>query len=235
MRPGGGLEVPRAGMSVLKDIALELEIEGFLDAQGEAFRRSGIKEVAHWAVQEARPLILPAMSYEWLTVRSIDDRRVEVGGVLFTLGRHADLMATAREAFVCVVTIGPRLEQRARELGAAGRALENFVLGEAGVFAVGSLIRNAHRVIEEEAARKNWGVGAELAPGQLAGWDIEEQKLLCGLLDTEGIGVTVTDTGMLVPQKSASMMVGIGPEYMSAEVRTPCEFCDLGDTCRWRH
>jgi cobalamin-dependent methionine synthase I len=103
------------------------------------------------------------------------------------------------------------------------------------VFAVGSLIRKAHRMIEEEAARANWRVGAELAPGQLAGWEIAEQKLLCGLVDTEAIGVTVTGAGMLVPQKSASMMVGIGPGYTSAEVRTPCEFCDLGDTCRWRH
>ncbi len=103
------------------------------------------------------------------------------------------------------------------------------------MFAVGSLIQKAHRMIEEEAAWRNWGVGAELAPGQLAGWDIEEQKLLCGLVDTEAIGVTVTVAGMLVPQKSASLMVGIGPRYASAEVRTPCEFCDLGDTCRWRH
>ncbi len=222
-------------MTVLTEIELELEVGGFLEAQGEAFRRSGVREVARWSVEETRRLILPSMSYEWLSVEDVEDRRVQVGGVLFSLGRHADLMAAAREAFLSVVTIGPRLEEQARELGAAGRALESFVLGEAGVFAVGTLIQKAHLMIEEEAARRSWGVGAELAPGQLAGWDIEEQKLVCGLLDTGAIGVTVTDSGMLVPQKSASIMVGIGPEYPSAEVRTPCEFCEVRDTCRWRH
>ena len=222
-------------MTVLTEIGLELEVEGFLEAQGEAFRRSGVREVARWGVEEARRLILPAMSYQWLPVEDVADRRVQVGGVVFSLGGHADLMAAAREAFVGVVTIGPRLEEQARELGAAGRALESFVLGEAGVFAVGALIQKAHLMVEEEAARREWGVGAELAPGQLAGWDIEEQKLVCGLLDTGAIGVTVIDSGMLVPQKSASIMVGIGPEYTSAEVRTPCEFCDVRETCRWRH
>jgi hypothetical protein len=40
---------------------------------------------------------------------------------------------------------------------------------------------------------------------------------------------------MLSPQKSASLMVGAGPDYESREVRSPCEFCDKGDTCRYRH
>ena len=222
-------------MTVQTEIDLELEVEGFLEAQGEAFRRSGVREVARWGIEEACRLLLPAMSYQWLPVEDVDDRRAQVGGVVFNLGRHADLMAAAQEAFLGIVTIGPRLEERARELGAAGKALESFVLGEAGVFAVGALIQKAHGMVEEEAAGRSWGVGAELAPGQLAGWDIEEQKLVCGLLDIGPIGVTVTDSGMLVPQKSASIMVGIGPEYTSAEVRTPCEFCDVRDTCRWRH
>jgi len=222
-------------VTVLTDIDLDLDLETFLEAQGQALRRPQMLEVARSAIAEGGGLIAPALSYEWLPVGEVEDRRAEVGGIVFALGRHADLMVPAREALVSVVTIGARLEERARELGAAGRALESFVLGEVGVFAVGSLIQRTHRLAEEGAARLGWGVGAELAPGQLAGWDIEEQKLLCSLLELDPIGVTVTDTGMLVPQKSASVMVGIGPDYQSAEVRAPCEFCDVRDTCRWRH
>jgi hypothetical protein len=216
-------------------IDYELDLEGFLEAHGEAFRRPETEEAARWAVEEANRLILPAIAWGWFGVEGVDHRRVRVGGVVLDLGKHSDLMAAAQEAFVGIVTIGSRLEEHARELGGVGKALESFVLGEAGVFAVGWLIQESHRMIEEEAARRGWHVGTELAPGQLAGWDISEQKLIYGLLDAGSIGVTVTATGMLVPQKSASLMVGIGPDYTSAEVRTPCEFCDLGDTCRWRH
>ena len=222
-------------MTVVTEVDCALGFDQFLELQGQALRRPEVREVGRWAIEEARQLIGPALVYEWLAVETLDDRHVQVGGVRFDVGRHADLMAPAREAFVSIFTIGPQLEERARELGAAGRALDGYVLGEAGVFAVGTVGRQAQRIAEGEAARLGWGVGAEMAPGQLAGWDIKEQKLLCGLLDISSIGLQVSDTGMLIPQKSASMMVGIGPGYSSRQVCSPCDYCSNQETCRWRH
>ena len=222
-------------------MALVTAIDGLLDhdqfmaSQGQALDRPEMKRVARWATDEAQGLLTPGIVYECLAVRALDGTQAQVGDTVFDVGRHADLLAPAREAFVGVCTIGPQLEERARELGSSGRALEGFLLGEVGVFAVGGLIQRAHEIVETEAAQRGWGVGAELAPGQLAGWKIEEQRTLCGLLDIDSVGVRVTDTGMLVPQKSASFMIGIGPGYASAVVRSPCEFCDQGATCRWRH
>ncbi len=89
------------------------------------------------------------------------------------------------------------------------------MLDAAGVHGVGKLIGMAHSIVEKDAAERGWGVGAELAPGQLSGWAISEQILVGRLLDLESIGVHVTESGMLVPQKSASIMVGVGPEYES--------------------
>jgi len=214
---------------------LNLSLEEFLEAQGDALRRPGMHEVARQALEQAGGLVSPALVYGVLPVGARQAHTAEVGGALFHLGRHADLLRQAQLAFVAVMTIGPQLEEHARELQGAGRALDSFMLGEAGVFVVGKLIEEAHHTAESEAGDRGWGVSAELAPGQLAGWAIAEQKLLCGLLDVEAIGVRVTESGMLVPQKSASMMVGLGPDYESAEVRSPCSFCDLGETCRFKH
>lgn len=222
-------------MTVLTEVECILEFDEFLELQGEAFRRPEVREVGRWAIEEAQHLVDPAIVYEWLAVETQDTRHVRLGGVRFDVGNHADLMAPAHEAFVSVLTIGPRLEERARELGAVGRTLEGYVLGEAGVHAVGTVGRQAQRIAEEEAALRGWGVGAEMAPGQLAGWDIKEQKLLCGLLDVGSIGIQVSDTGMLIPQKSVSMMVGIGPGYTSEKVCSPCDYCTNQETCRWRH
>jgi hypothetical protein len=225
----------RGLMSPVIKLDLNLSPEEFLEAQGDALRRPGMQEVARQALEQAGGLVSPALVYDWLPVGAREAQTAEVGGALFHLGRHADLLGQAQLAFVAVLTIGPSLEEQARVLQGSGRALDSFILGEAGVFVVGKLIAEAHRVVEAEAADRGWGVGAELAPGQLAGWAIAEQKLLCGLLDVEAIGVRVTESGMLVPQKSASMMVGIGTNYESTEVRSPCAFCDLGETCRFRH
>jgi hypothetical protein len=222
-------------MTTRMEFDFTLKLEEFLEAQGEALRRPGMHEAARQAMERAAELVDPALVYDLLKVGVRSGRKAEVGGALFDLGKHADLLTGAELAFTAVLTIGPRLEHEARELQASGKALDSFLLGEAGVFVVGKLIAGAHEIAEKEAAARGWGVGAELAPGQLAGWAIDEQKSLCGLLDVASIGVRVTESGMLVPQKSASMMVGIGPDFESTEVRSPCEFCDLGESCRFRH
>lgn len=222
-------------MTTLIGLEVDLQTEAFLEEQGEALRHPRAQEAAVWAVEEGRPLVRPALTYEWLPVEAVEEREARIGGALFRLGRHADLLQPAEEAFVCVATIGPALEERARELASTGKTFESYVLGEVGVFAVGTLIHYGHRLVEKEAAERGWGVGAELAPGQLAGWDVGEQNVLCSLVDIASIWVEVTPGGMLYPQKSASLVVGAGPDYTSKEVRSPCEFCAKADTCRYRH
>jgi hypothetical protein len=224
----------RPAVTVSLDEPLALEVEPFLEAQGEALRRPELRRVASWAVDVAKSLIRPALVHDWFPVTA-DGAQVRVGGMELHLGRHRELLDRAQEALVGVATIGAALEQEARRLGQEGRTLEAFLLGEAGVFAVGLLAKRLHAVAEEEAARRGWGVGAELAPGQLAGWDVREQKLLCGLLDLGSIGVEVTPTGLLVPEKSVSLLVGIGPAYESTRVESPCRYCSQGTTCRYRH
>ena len=222
-------------MTTLLGFDLALDLGEFVEAQGEALRRPAMKEAASEALAAAAGLMSPALVYDWLPVGDRDQRKAEVGGLVFELGRHADLLGPARLAFLAVVTIGSQLEVRSRDLQASGKALDSFMLDAAGVFAVGTLILRARSIVEQDAAERGWGVGAELAPGQLSGWAIAEQILVGRLLDLESIGVRVTDSGMLVPQKSASIMVGAGPDYESSEVRSPCEYCDLGETCRYRH
>ncbi len=222
-------------MTTVVGLDLELALDEFLETQGEASRRLATREAAGRALERAVELVRPAIVYDWLPVGHRDRRKVEVGSVVFDLGRHSDLLGAAHLAFLALVTIGPLLEARGQELQASGKALDAFMLDAAGVFAVGKLIERARSIVERYAAERHWGVGAELAPGQLSGWAIAEQSLVGRLLDFGSIGVRLTDSGMLVPQKSASMMVGIGPDYQSSEVRSPCEYCDLGETCRYRH
>lgn len=222
-------------MTALVGLELALDLDEFLDSQGEAVRRPQTREAAGGALSRAVDLLCPAIVYDWFPVGDRDGKKADIGGTVFTIGKHADLLKPALSAFVAVVTIGPLLEAESRELQRSGKALDSFMLDEAGVFAVGKLIERAHSIVEKDAAERGWGVGAELAPGQLSGWAIAEQISIGRLLDMESIGVGVTDSGMLVPQKSGSLVVGIGPDYESSEVRSPCEFCDVSETCHYRH
>ena len=103
-------------MPVVADVELKLEVAAFLEAQGEAMRHPRAQELSAWAVEEARGLVAPGLVYEWVPAEVVGEREVRLGGVLMRVGRHAELMLPAQEAFVAVATIGAALEERAREV-----------------------------------------------------------------------------------------------------------------------
>jgi len=222
-------------MATILDIPLVLDQDEYFESQGEALGRPAMRKSALGALALARELIASAVVYDWFPVGDRDERQATVGGVVFHIGKHADLLGVARAAFLAAVTIGPTLEETSRRLRASGKAFDSLMLNQVGEYAVGKLIELAHSIVEEDAVRRGWYVGAELAPGQLSGWAIGEQRLVGQLLDLTSIGIRVTDSGMLVPQKSASLMVGVGPDYSASKVLSPCSFCEMRETCRYSH
>ena len=222
-------------MPVITNFHPALSVDELLRHQGQAAERPEVKDLAQRAIDEAQRLAAPAIVYEWFPVHAVDDKTVQIGDAILHMGRHADLLAFAGEALVSVCTIGKALDERVRTLSADNRLFESYLLDTAGVIALGAAGEPLGSIIEEEAARRGWGVSPALSPGSLVGWTISDQKALCALLDLTAIGVAVTAAGILTPQKSGSGLVGIGPDYTSHCVGSTCRFCELRHTCRFRH
>jgi len=187
----------------------------------------------------ARELIRPASVFAWRPVNMPDAGTLQLawqGRTLLSdlhLGPHADLMAAAELALVSVTTIGPELDAHARRLHQAGKTLPAYLLDCVGVITLGQAGQALRRMAEKRAARQGWGVGPSLGPGSLAGWDLKEQSVLCAGLDLDAIGVRLNASGVLVPHKSASGLIGLGPDYRSRLVGSVCRFCMLSKSC-WR-
>jgi len=222
-------------MPVIADFHPALSVDALLHHQGRAAERPEVKVLAQWAIDEAQRLAAPAIAYEWFPVHAVEGGTARVGDALLHLGPHADLLAPAREALVSVCTIGKALEEQVQILLADDRLFESYLLDTAGVIALGAAGEPIGRILEEEAARRGWGVSRALSPGSLAGWTINDQKALCALVDLPAIGVAVTAAGILSPQKSGSALIAIGPEYTAHCVGSTCQFCELRHTCQFRH
>ena len=226
-------------MDILTNIPVEIETEkvaGVLACgPGNQFL---YKDVAQ-AVKMARDLIHPAAVFAWGGVNMADagmlqlvwPDRNRVSDL--HLGPHADLMAAAELALVSVMTIGPELDAQARRLHQAGKALPAYLLDCVGVITLGQAGQALRRMAEKRAAKQGWGVGPSLGPGTLAGWDLQEQSVLCAGLDLDAIGVHLNESNVLVPFKSASGLIGLGPDYLSRKVGSVCRFCMLSKSC-WR-
>ncbi len=153
--------------------------------------------------------------------------------VTLTLGPRAELLAPARKAQVAVSTIGPALGEEVKRLNQAGDYYQGYLLDSLGVALLGEVGNAVCRQAERTAAELGFGVGLRLSPGSLVGWDHTDQYDLCSLLPLGEIEVTLNDHGVLVPHKSASGLIGLGPGYRAKRVGSACRYCPRRETC-WR-
>jgi hypothetical protein len=230
----------RGIVPVLQDVPIAVTAKEILAAQGQGRIRSGLLHDAEEAIALGQPLWQPVALYDWFDLDTIEGERVVLssasqGGRQASLhiGPKANLLAGAERVLVSVATIGPELERRVHELQAAGEGLRSYLLDSAGVVALGNVGEAIRCLAEETAAQQGWGVSPSLSPGSLVGWPLVGQRELCALLPLDAIGVRLNAHCVLVPHKSVSGLIGLGPGYEASKVGSVCKYCSLQNTC-WR-
>ncbi len=227
-------------MPILREIPIALAAEQVIATRGKAQIRPALIRDAEEAIALGQTLWQPAAIYDCFEVRTVEGEQVHVvqtsatgGETVLHIGPKADLLTPAIQILVSVVTIGPALEQRVRELQAAGENLQSYLLDSVGVVALGAVSEAVRCLAEQAAAELGWGVSPSLSPGSLVGWSLQGQRDLCALLPLDSIGVQLNDHSVLIPRKSASGLIGLGPGYGSSKVGSVCKYCALRKTC-WR-
>jgi len=189
---------------------------------------------AEKALDIAMKLIEPTFLLDKFTIRTIDRDTIRVQQTALQIGESTHLLNQAAEAVVYLSTIGNKLEIAVNKLSLEGDFELAYWLDCAGVLALNEIDNEVWAHVENLAAKTGYGVGLSLSPGSLKGWDIKEQKKLCTLLDPDTIGVTINDASLLVPHKSASSIIGIGPDYPSNKVSSACDYCISDGKCWMR-
>jgi hypothetical protein len=227
-------------MPVLADIQIKINaLEVVLALHCGRKAPPKLVEQTQTAIEQAQTLLQPQTVYKWVPVLSISGKEVILApasldhNAPITIGPYSYLMAEAELALISAVTIGAQMDERIRELNKSGLILESYLFDSIGVVALAKAGEAVRRIAETEADSRGWGVGDALGPGSLKGWSIEGQINLCALLPLEKINVKLNDSGVLIPFKSASGLIGIGPGYQSKKVGSVCRFCMHADTC-WR-
>ena len=144
------------------------------------------------------------------------------------VARH---LAGAEQVTLAVCTIGAGLEELSatwmKKNPLLGLALDGF-----GNAAVEKTAQQVCGRIGEQAHARGLTTSAPLSPGEPE-WPVEVgQPQIFALLDPSRAGITLTSGGMMVPKKSISFVVGIGPEMAQTDL---CELCSLRERCRYRH
>ena len=176
-------------------------------------------------IEESFKQLEPKAAYIYLQVEDIAEDMVRLeGGYVLKGAILADKLRSTQTVAPYVVTIGSRLEEKVSEL-ARSNLLHAWLLDRIGNHAVRLSREFLQKIVEEKLA----GEVSIFSPGSGTGefFGIEQQKEIFRILSPEDkIGVTLTDSYLMIPAKSVSGIFTSTQEKYVACQHCPREKCE---------
>ena len=221
-------------MQTLHDWTIALNVDHVLIGQGvdpEVIheRSPHLVEIALRALEEGQALLEPLVIYRHLAVQGLKHERLVLAGAATLVGPLiAQHLALAEQVVVILCTIGDGLENHISEVMTTdppyGLALDGL-----GSAAVEALAAAACNFFGEQAAAEGMERTIPFNPG-MVGWPVEEgQKQIFNIFNNHEINIKLTSSGMMIPRKSISMVIGLGADLTSTG--RACDYCNMRETC----
>jgi hypothetical protein len=203
------------------------EIEG-APASGTPIRARFHREAVDLIKRER--LVEPGYSWNIVELEERPGATLRAGGEAIHAPRLLPQSGRLTALACGVATIGARLEERVASLFAERRVSVALGLEEAGnrlLFAVSRLLQD--RMLAA-ARRRGLTVAGELRPGD-PGLALHAQPAVLRLAEAQSIGVHVTGGHALHPQKSTSMIHGVGIDLPPVRW-SRCDDCRSRPSCK---
>jgi len=226
-------------MPVISDIHLSLKTREVLRRQGlggGAKVRPEIKFLILELLASVKKIRLlePAVAYEYYTVRSMNGSQISLEGNKAINGPLLPaIFPEAKELAVLLCTIGPGLEKQVTDYSKSDEAMRGMILDGIGSTAVDMMALEVLRRLASEVSSRGYEISSPVNPG-MPGFPLTEQWNLLRLVKADEIGVRLTASGVLVPRKSTSMVMGIGPKMAKWTRAEVCARCSLRETCHYK-
>jgi hypothetical protein len=187
------------------------------------------------AIADVEQVVQPVACWDFFPIEKVlHEQLVLADGIRIGGGPVVQVIGGAAELIVAVCTVGPVVDRLIEAAQKERRLFRTMVLHELGAWAVDQVRQEWCRLLEEELQVKGLRVSAPLSPGESV-WSVKDQATIFSLLDTSEIGVSLSDTMIMSPIKSLSLIMGTGPDPMGVEGANNCDFCSIKEWCSYRH
>lgn len=177
--------------------------------------------------ENAHNLIEPSYSHIIRGIESVQGARSFIeGSVVFESEVIARLLEQCNEVAIFALTIGSYLEETVAQLAKDGLILQAAVLDAVGSGATEKLADFVQEQIGEMARAQGLTISRRFSPGY-CDWDVSQQKMVFRALPGNSPSVSLTAGCLMIPRKSISGIIGIGPREV--ENYNPCKTCDKQD------
>ncbi len=217
----------------------DVTIDEIFRAQGADYSkrspRPKVIELNQRILQEAAGLVRPTAIWQEVRISGSGEQELFLeNGLKLTSKLLARVAGIADNLILMAMTIGSFLEERIAEYNEAGQMLEAFTLDAAGST---FLAKSSVRVFEQiEARYKAEGMTATfpLGPGHSYWSGLNDVRVIINFLKADQIGISLTETNLMVPRKSLAFVMGVGRNLPDFKGKTHCDFCSLQKTCNMR-
>jgi len=226
-------------MPVIRDIPLSLKTREVLRRQGlggGAKVRPEIKILIQEILASVKNnrLLEPAVTYEYYTINSMNGSQISLdSGEAINGPLIPAIFPEAKELAVILCTIGPKLEKQVTDYSKSKEAMRGMILDGIGSTAVDMMTLEVLMRLTGEVSSRGYEISSPVNPG-MPGFPLTEQWNLLGLVNADEISVSLTASGVLVPRKSVSMVIGIGPRMTRWTPAQVCARCSLRETCYYK-
>ncbi len=176
----------------------------------------------------------PAVISQKAKIARVNNGSVELAGSkTFSSRTLASHIKGATDVCIFLVTIGSAVENAASSLMDEGESLKGYLMDRIGSLAVESMAMDAEKKTRETYKKSSESVSMRFSPGY-CDWPIEEQYILADILDFSKAGVRLNEKCMMMPRKSISAVVAIGPEGLFRGKKSQCMICNKKEECYFR-
>ena len=181
-------------------------------------------------LQQCHELVKPKTCYSIIADPQfyLEKKQLQLKDILFETGKVVtNSLRKSENIAVFVCTIGPKVEQLAKQLMNEGNSLEGYIVDLIGSEFAEAVADYLHNQLETKAQETGKGVTNRFSPGY-CNWPVVQQHKLFLLLETKNCGITLTSSALMIPVKSVSGIIGMGKGVKRAAYK--CSLCD-DDKC----
>lgn len=221
-----------------QELAVEYEALTILEAElratlgyGDAAPGADIQAIIDRIGAQVRERCRPRLGLR-IVEGSATGERLVLGDAEFAPGRI--IVHRLRKGIrfaVLVASVGEAMDDWLHALRGGSDVVEAFVADAWGSVTAEAVVAYGLERLAQLASHEGLRITNSYSPGY-CGWDVAEQHKLFALLPPAFCGVTLCASGLMLPIKSVSAVVGIGPEAERHDYG--CALCRKQDCYKYR-
>ncbi|MGB9803559.1 Vitamin B12 dependent methionine synthase activation subunit [Desulfofundulus sp.] len=152
------------------------------------------------------------------------------GGQALTSSLLVRLAGTAESMLLVVCTLGHLIDRRMEEYSKKGLAAHAYFLDVAATCIIEAAGRQLVAKIKSQLEACGLKTTIPLGPGHSYWKNLQDQRIIYDLVNPSTIGVNILKSGIMLPKKSLSMVMGIGRQ-LPPSAENHCYYCSMGRKC----